>query len=1824
MENSNITLEHPAERIIYVEPNDIFGSVDGVPLTPDYTDLCISFDLIVEVVSRLRANSATISKNGEDGATKKYVISWTSKYGDNEETGPNYVSFMGSENYGGKKDDPSYLTTYYVDSYYNEFKNRTIVEGLGVESLSITFETYYAPTVKIRFVDVRGASIFGREEVLHEDEVLKEDNIWGCFFTFPYPKYKLQVKGFYGRAVTYQLCCTDFRAQFNPQTGNYEIDMSFVGYDFGLLADVPMNLLIAAPQCKYADTVGYWQKQCSTNPDWVMTDGNTPNTFKFIKDNISETLQKFNKEETIEYIDEIIEREIVDQERRNALDSMKQTADELRKYDALSCKNTDSTTKTYTGNLTPLGQQMYQNNTAMTQNEIVIKNMTDIKSGQVSEDGGLVYDIPKATNDLKTETYNLRNELTEKYKDYVGKWETFFTKDGFTGFTDEDYAVGALFETVFVSDFCAFYKALQNEYSKTISTEQYTEQKEVRTMPKIEGENIHDLVKITPNISNVFLTLYCHLETFIHMIYECASRIYAQIGRNERKLEDLGLPSFAYTDVEYSDDEKNRQIPPFPAVYTFESVDDYDTDDEGQTDSIKVDAWIREVAGNSSPWEEEMLVEQLYKAVMKTLPETALKQTVFNPSDYPIIPRDLNGNTSSIAIDCTIDDLAGYLSLRAATIFGICKYTESDAQVIGKADAINFFSGGIHKDKVKREIFERFKSYNKQDLVRDIALCVKGNNGSDRETMSGGGGNKSSFEVYRNILSTNSDKHPLFKRKNGKLRYCYTTATNENALVPITITGWDKIKGTENNTCGVKMEKSGEGILTEFSLMVVSEREKYTSNALYKYKSKNSLSKDEQKKYVNSEIFEIYTNEDVEKIENIYNNMKNKTVSVNGFSGEFDFTKVLENGWSNVGEDEYKAQYYTTLTHLHPSLEASGLMKNGKIKEPEDSISSWYKGNVIDKTVKYETKGDSGGSFIWNTNDFSEESCFVIPIISLHEKTLYQTNVFTSDIYYEQNNKSDKKEEAKALLFLLSIADLNGNEPNFNKRKKNKTFAKIEGVPYSLVLLYGGLLYLKNVDNDCIKYSKKYKVPQQIENKFEVPLFNYNVNNKSKKLGGVICKTDYTIQYLDINDIVNIEDISIENTLINRFLDFVAKQWSIIRNYFEVKSDGGTDITKLSEIEESADIDKKYLYYEFDGKTNNICYSIPDTTGDGMSVLRDFYLEKSIAQKTVASFEENNGVIDIGQNVFENYLNGFFTELEEISESETVNTIENSETEEDEYSTDMKRSIYMYIKNLWDRWFSCNSEETFKVSNYMKNTIFMDSMYRNTAKNIHINCEILSDLLSENDGQSMVFKFLSDITTKHSCMFFALPDYINIGSDNQKDAISAMETVFTPIPYSNIDRIESFNKYIVMFVQPSHINNNTNGYSYDSFDIYSHDTNDISILSTFKKQAMNGTSENDNENSIRVNRYGYNIPSFGVSFGRQHNSIFKNVSVGMQNPVQTEQAINATANLANRGRGSGSRMIFYGQDIYPVYTGYSYTATVEMMGNAQIMPLMYFQLFNIPMFRGAYMIYSVTHTMKPGDMTTTVKAMKMSKHTLPYCKEWYAHYYFDAEGNVYTDSDDECAALTTGKQGSISSEQRQTENEIKNVHPQKRLKDLVGKTRYKSIYDSGAKAYIEEHLVVVQVTVKTITETKKGETFGVTKKYVIVNEELKNDVEAIFDEIYRTTDYCFNTAQFYRYPQHGEKPLQDFNPPANGVSTVIGSYEYRNTSSGTMSNHAYGCAIDINPVYNEQKKYVDDKPDNNKYIRTKNHPVVRIFAKHGWGWGGSYGDFMHFSPFYGS
>jgi hypothetical protein len=144
---------------------------------------------------------------------------------------------------------------------------------------------------------------------------------------------------------------------------------------------------------------------------------------------------------------------------------------------------------------------------------------------------------------------------------------------------------------------------------------------------------------------------------------------------------------------------------------------------------------------------------------------------------------------------------------------------------------------------------------------------------------------------------------------------------------------------------------------------------------------------------------------------------------------------------------------------------------------------------------------------------------------------------------------------------------------------------------------------------------------------------------------------------------------------------------------------------------------------------------------------------------------------------------------------------------------------------------------------------------------------------------------------------------------------------------------------------------------------------------------------------------------------------------------------------------------------------------------------------------------------------------------------------------------------------------------------------------------------------------------------------LVVNARVASALSRVFEQLYAM-----------RFPIHhmqfGDTYGALKNVPRDGDFTA--SFECRQASSspctktangttGSWSEHAFGEAIDLNPVENP---YVGcgmtRDPTALSYVNRAHHrrgmvdaAVVRAFASIGWGWGGSWSgstqDYMHFS-----
>ncbi len=138
---------------------------------------------------------------------------------------------------------------------------------------------------------------------------------------------------------------------------------------------------------------------------------------------------------------------------------------------------------------------------------------------------------------------------------------------------------------------------------------------------------------------------------------------------------------------------------------------------------------------------------------------------------------------------------------------------------------------------------------------------------------------------------------------------------------------------------------------------------------------------------------------------------------------------------------------------------------------------------------------------------------------------------------------------------------------------------------------------------------------------------------------------------------------------------------------------------------------------------------------------------------------------------------------------------------------------------------------------------------------------------------------------------------------------------------------------------------------------------------------------------------------------------------------------------------------------------------------------------------------------------------------------------------------------------------------------------------------------------------------------------MIVNKNLAEEVIDIFKEVYMKKYPIEKIRLIDEYGADDEKSMEDNNTSA---------FCYRDISNtNNLSNHAKGCAIDINPLYNpyvvktfvsptNAAKYVD-RTIAEKGIIQKGDDLYNAFIKRNWTWGGEWKnpkDYQHFEKSY--
>lgn len=312
-----------------------------------------------------------------------------------------------------------------------------------------------------------------------------------------------------------------------------------------------------------------------------------------------------------------------------------------------------------------------------------------------------------------------------------------------------------------------------------------------------------------------------------------------------------------------------------------------------------------------------------------------------------------------------------------------------------------------------------------------------------------------------------------------------------------------------------------------------------------------------------------------------------------------------------------------------------------------------------------------------------------------------------------------------------------------------------------------------------------------------------------------------------------------------------------------------------------------------------------------------------------------------------------------------------------------KTNIYYILKTLYDKWFSGLPSNYFNMDrdeSEFNKIEYITTTFNDISDELFVDVETFANQIlaiktnSENSPKS-VLSFMASTAQNNLSTFMVLPT--KIFDDN-------LEEAFRPFSFYNgsLKHDNYGSTYIVMYNgDVSHNLDIPNSeYEQDGYVIADYTEGVLKITEDANK-AMSLANEVEGKNNHKVK-------AFGVTYGMQNQNYFKNISINSETPQMTDYSIANMLKLSEQGSSmnNGGQFFTSAQSLYPTYANRSYNCSVEMMGCMNITPLMYFQLNNIPMFKGAYIITNVEHKITPSDFITIFTGVRVSKYNIPINK----------------------------------------------------------------------------------------------------------------------------------------------------------------------------------------------------------------------------------------------
>ena len=339
---------------------------------------------------------------------------------------------------------------------------------------------------------------------------------------------------------------------------------------------------------------------------------------------------------------------------------------------------------------------------------------------------------------------------------------------------------------------------------------------------------------------------------------------------------------------------------------------------------------------------------------------------------------------------------------------------------------------------------------------------------------------------------------------------------------------------------------------------------------------------------------------------------------------------------------------------------------------------------------------------------------------------------------------------------------------------------------------------------------------------------------------------------------------------------------------------------------------------------------------------------------------------------------------------------------------DIKLSLYRSFKSICDKWISSTRQKKSNTPSFFFNITKQDTISEVTGSAdvplaghfTYVNrvmgeignkavLDIVNMKKIVDNPKMSLYNLISDLLGENKFDFFPLPSFSNFTSDKSDEKLKEMFT-----PDTNSITKASGPNFICLYVggssrtvdlkpKPGCDKDKVDmGYQNDGFSL-SEETEEKPFEFQDPEEPLKVDTSSRYYAKGRIEGKGYT--AFRVAYGIENQNMFKSVELDQAEFSETNESLLVIDRLANGGNPADRTV--KGNNLHNLYLTRSYTCTVESLGNMMIQPLQYFELTNIPMFYGTYLITEVKHNVKPHYIGTTFKGVRQPIMTVPVVED---------------------------------------------------------------------------------------------------------------------------------------------------------------------------------------------------------------------------------------------